>query len=57
MHGPVAAIAPGWPVVAVAPSGPTLESMTGAVEAIAARGARLIVIGDDAPLLDRAELP
>ena len=27
MHGPVAAIAPGWPVIAVAPSGPALESM------------------------------
>ena len=27
MHGPVAAVGPGWPVIAVAPSGPALESM------------------------------
>ena len=27
MHGPVAAIARGWPVLAVAPSGPALGSM------------------------------
>jgi glucosamine--fructose-6-phosphate aminotransferase (isomerizing) len=57
MHGPVAAIAPGWPVIAVAPTGPTLESMAGAAKAVAARGARLIVIGDDPELLGQAELP
>ncbi len=57
MHGPVAAVAPGWPVIAVAPSGPALESMAGAIRAVAARGARLTVIADDAALLDQAELP
>jgi len=46
MHGPVAAITPGWPVIAVAPPGPALESMQTVIEGLAARGARLLVIGD-----------
>jgi glucosamine--fructose-6-phosphate aminotransferase (isomerizing) len=53
MHGPVAAIQPGWPVIAVAPSGPAQASMREAIDAVAARGARLIVISDD----PAAELP
>jgi glucosamine--fructose-6-phosphate aminotransferase (isomerizing) len=52
MHGPVAAIAPGWPVIAVAPAGPALASMQTAIDGLAARGARVLVIGeaDDAAL-------
>jgi glucosamine--fructose-6-phosphate aminotransferase (isomerizing) len=46
MHGPVAAIAPGWPVIAVAPPGPTFASMQAAIDGLAARGARLLVIGE-----------
>jgi glutamine---fructose-6-phosphate transaminase (isomerizing) len=46
MHGPVAAIAPGWPVIAVAPSGPALDSMQKVIDGLAARGARLLVIGE-----------
>ncbi len=46
MHGPVAAVTPDWPVVAVAPSGPARASMQDAIDALAARGARLYVIGD-----------
>lgn len=53
MHGPVAAIRPGWPVIAVAPSGPAQASMREAIEAVRARGARLIVISDE----PGAELP
>jgi len=48
MHGPVAAIAPGWPVIAVAPSGPALDSMQKVIAGLAARGARLLVIGEAA---------
>jgi glucosamine--fructose-6-phosphate aminotransferase (isomerizing) len=55
MHGPVAAIAPGWPVVALAPSGPAAASMEVAIEAMAGRGARLIVVGDKEQTLARAE--
>src|SRR5262249_30760868 len=46
MHGPVAAIGKGWPVVAIAPSGPTLASMTSAIRALADRGARVLAIAD-----------
>jgi len=53
MHGPVAAIQPGWPVIAIAPSGPAQASMREAIAAVEARGARLIVIADD----PAAELP
>jgi glutamine---fructose-6-phosphate transaminase (isomerizing) len=56
MHGPVAAIAPGWPVIAVAPSGPALWSMEEAIRDVAARGARLIVIADDERVLRRGEV-
>jgi len=47
MHGPVAAIAPDWPVIALAPSGPTLESMRTVIDGLVARGARVSVIADD----------
>src|SRR5581483_953003 len=57
MHGPVAAVSTGWPVVAVAPSGPAHESMHDALDAVAARGARLVVVSDDQDVLARAELP
>jgi glucosamine--fructose-6-phosphate aminotransferase (isomerizing) len=53
MHGPVAAVTPDWPVVAVAPAGPARASMQDAIDALAARGARLYVIGEGAG----AELP
>jgi glucosamine--fructose-6-phosphate aminotransferase (isomerizing) len=56
MHGPVAAIGPGWPVVAVAPSGPALDAMAEAVAAVAARGARTVVISDDAELRAQGEI-
>jgi glucosamine--fructose-6-phosphate aminotransferase (isomerizing) len=46
MHGPVAAIGPGWPVIAVAPSGPALESMEIAIRALSERGAKLVTVAD-----------
>ena len=55
MHGPVAAIAPGWPVVAVAPSGPALGAMAEAIGKVAARGARTVVISDDATVRGQGE--
>jgi len=53
MHGPVAAIREGWPVLAVAPSGPANASMNEAIESVRARGARMIVLSDQ----PGAELP
>jgi glucosamine--fructose-6-phosphate aminotransferase (isomerizing) len=57
MHGPVAAIGEGWPVIAVAPSGPAKASMEEAIDAVSARGARLVVVADDERLLARADVP
>jgi glucosamine--fructose-6-phosphate aminotransferase (isomerizing) len=54
MHGPVAAVSPGWPVFALAPSGPARASMDVAIEGVIRRGARLIVASDDEALLARA---
>jgi glucosamine--fructose-6-phosphate aminotransferase (isomerizing) len=48
MHGPVAAIAPGWPVIAIAPLGPALASMQTVIDGLAGRGARMLVIGEGA---------
>ncbi len=56
MHGPVAAIAPGWPVVAVAPSGPALPELRTAIEAVAARGARIVAVTDDVELAASADI-
>lgn len=50
MHGPVAALRPGWPVVAVAPTGPAFAELSSALEAVAARGARIVAITDDVAL-------
>ena len=57
MHGPVAAIGPGWPVIALAPTGPAFASMLEAIRGIAARGARLLVASDDDRALALAETP
>ncbi|HZO98446.1 MAG TPA: SIS domain-containing protein [Gaiellaceae bacterium] len=55
MHGPVAAIRPGWPVLLVAPTGPARPSVEGVVGPLRARGARLLVVSDLAATLRRAD--
>jgi glucosamine--fructose-6-phosphate aminotransferase (isomerizing) len=57
MHGPVAAVSEGWPVIAVAPTGPAHGSMADAIEAMASRRSRLLVVSDDDALLARADVP
>jgi glucosamine--fructose-6-phosphate aminotransferase (isomerizing) len=54
MHGPIAAIQPGWPVVVVAPSGPARPSVEEIVPPLRARGARLVAISDVRAVLRRA---
>jgi len=56
MHGPVAAIAPGWPVVAIAPNGPAFDAMVDAINSVSARGARTVVISEDDRLCARGEI-
>jgi glucosamine--fructose-6-phosphate aminotransferase (isomerizing) len=56
MHGPVAAIAPDWPVVAIAPRGPAFDVMATALDALRARGPRIVAVSDDERVLQRAEV-
>ena len=55
MHGPIAAIQPGWPVVVVAPSGPARPSVEEVVPPLRARGARLMAVSDVHAVLRRAQ--
>jgi glutamine---fructose-6-phosphate transaminase (isomerizing) len=57
MHGPVAAIGHGWPVIAVAPTGPVFEVMREAATELRRRGARLLAVSDDPGLLAQADTP
>jgi glucosamine--fructose-6-phosphate aminotransferase (isomerizing) len=57
MHGPIAAIRHGWPVVAIAPSGPAQESVVSLLPALASREARLLVVSDSAEALAQAGTP
>jgi glutamine---fructose-6-phosphate transaminase (isomerizing) len=57
MHGPVAAIAPGWPVFALAPSGPTLHSMKTVIAGLADRGAKVFAIADAEDVLGGGVAP
>jgi glucosamine--fructose-6-phosphate aminotransferase (isomerizing) len=54
MHGPIAAIQAGWPVVVVAPSGPAQASLEEVVAPLEARGARLLAVSDSEKVLGRA---
>jgi glucosamine--fructose-6-phosphate aminotransferase (isomerizing) len=55
MHGPIAAIQPGWPVVVVAPSGPARPSVEEIVPPLRSRGARLLAVSDVRAVLRRAQ--
>ena len=50
MHGPIAILEPGFPILAIAPSGPTLDGMRELLEAATERGADVTVISDVADL-------
>ncbi len=54
MHGPIAAIGEGWPVIVVAPTGPARPSVEGLVLPLLERGARIVAISDVAAVLRRA---
>jgi len=55
MHGPIAAIREGWPVVVVAPSGPARPSVEEVVLPLRERGARIIAVSDVTAMLRRAQ--
>ena len=54
MHGPIAAIQPGWPAIVVAPSGPARPSVEEIVQPLYERGARVIGVSDAASVLESA---
>jgi glucosamine--fructose-6-phosphate aminotransferase (isomerizing) len=51
VHGPIAAIAPGWPEIVVGPSGLAQASLEEICALLRDRGARLVVIFDDSGFL------
>lgn len=57
MHGPIAALTPGWPVVLIAPQGPALGSMLEVGQAVKDRRAEMIVMSDDDDALSLANVP
>jgi glucosamine--fructose-6-phosphate aminotransferase (isomerizing) len=56
LHGPVAMIGEGFPVLLVAPSGKTQVDVPKILETVEKRGARLLAISDDEAILSKAEL-
>jgi glucosamine--fructose-6-phosphate aminotransferase (isomerizing) len=55
MHGPIAAIRVGWPVIVVAPTGPARPSVEDLVLPLRDRGARIIAVSDVSAVLRRAQ--
>ena len=54
-HGPIALVEPGYQVLAVAVSGPTLAGLAELLPRLRADGARLLVISDDASVREAAD--
>lgn len=57
LHGPLALIEPGFPVIAIAPSGALSAEQQEFLRTLRGRRAELIVIGDDAAMLALARVP
>lgn len=57
LHGPLALIAQGFPVVVIAPSGKLLPELRLFMATARERGAELLVISDDAAALAQARMP
>jgi glucosamine--fructose-6-phosphate aminotransferase (isomerizing) len=56
-HGPIATIKEGSPVIVVAPSGQSQADMSGLISDLDSAGAELIIISDQAEILEPASLP
>ncbi len=57
LHGPLAMLEPGFPVMVVAPSGLMAGDLRPFVHTVRERQAEVIVISDDEPLLAEARIP
>jgi glutamine---fructose-6-phosphate transaminase (isomerizing) len=57
VHGPVAAVGAGFPVLLLAPDEPSLAGIRDVVPPLAARGADLLIVSGDPALLAQARTP
>ena len=57
LHGPMALIEPGFPVVVIAPSGVPSEEMRAFIDQLHDRSAETIAISDDDYILSSARIP
>lgn len=57
MHGPIAVVRPGYPVMVIATAGVAQPVLSELVDELVAREAELLIIGDDATLTQHASLP
>ncbi|EDM81873.1 SIS domain protein [Plesiocystis pacifica SIR-1] len=57
LHGPVAVVEAGFPVLAVAPRGRVAANMDELIAKLRERGARLLIVADDADRLAQADVP
>jgi glucosamine--fructose-6-phosphate aminotransferase (isomerizing) len=57
MHGPLAMVASGFPVIVVAPSGQMLPDMMAFMDTVKQRHAELLVISDDESALEKGRVP
>lgn len=57
LHGPIAVVEPGFPVLAIATQGRVLADMRQLLHELRARQAELLVISDDAPTLQHVQTP
>jgi glutamine---fructose-6-phosphate transaminase (isomerizing) len=57
LHGPLALLARGFPVIAIAPSGKMLPELKVFLDQVEQREAELVVISDDADALGKARMP
>jgi glucosamine--fructose-6-phosphate aminotransferase (isomerizing) len=57
LHGPVATIEPGFPVIVIAPGGALLDELAGFMEQLARRKAETIAISDQTEILEQARIP
>ena len=55
LHGPIAALGPGRPIVVIAPSGRAFTSLRGAIPRLRESGAPIVAITDDEALLGEAD--